>query len=65
MKATKQQAITALYYAGISIGQDYHELHSSDVSTVLVWAAKCRYYKPKNANGSRARYFFESLQRAK
>ncbi|GAC1371027.1 MAG: hypothetical protein NVS3B25_19000 [Hymenobacter sp.] len=64
-KATKEQAIKALSQSGIYMNTDYHELHRSDVDTVLRWAAKCRYYKPKNANGSRARYFFESLQRVK
>lgn len=42
---------------------DYHTLTSEQVEAVL-WAAKeCGYRKPKNANGSRARYFFYAVQR--
>ena len=43
--------------------KDYHELVSSEVDEVVKWAVACKYRKPVNANGSRARMFWESLQR--
>lgn len=45
------------------IGQDYHTLTSSQVDLVLEAAVRFKYQKPKNANGSRARYFYNLMQR--
>lgn len=56
-------AIAALSRKGISLTKDYHELVSSEVELVLEWAIACKYRKPVNANGSRARMFWESLTR--
>lgn len=47
----------------IAIGQDFHTLSSSQVDGLLAVADEHRYRKPHNANGSRARYFHELLQR--
>jgi hypothetical protein len=44
-------------------GSDFHELSSSKVDELLKAAAHYGYRKPKNANGSRGRYFFARLQR--
>jgi hypothetical protein len=47
----------------IAIGQDFHTLRSTQVDELLRQADLARYYKPANANGSRARYFHDLLQR--
>lgn len=44
-------------------GQDFHTLSTDQVEQVLVMADQAKYRKPKNANGSRARYFYQRLQR--
>lgn len=50
-------------YAGIDINQDFHELYSFQVEIVLACAKQDKYKQPKNANGSKARYYFAALQR--
>lgn len=42
---------------------DFDTLSSSKVSELLEVADAVKYRKPKNANGSRGRYFFARLQR--
>jgi len=44
--------------------KDFYQLSSSEVERVLAAADEHKYRKPRNANGSRARYFFAALQRA-
>lgn len=44
-------------------GDDFHALRSEQVEGILHWAKAYGYRKPKNANGSKARYFFYILQR--
>lgn len=48
---------------GIGVDADFHTLRSSQVERLLDEANKAKYRKPKNANGSRARYFCAYLQR--
>lgn len=43
---------------------DYHTLRTSQVDALLVHADRLKYRKPRNANGSRGRYFYAALQRA-
>jgi len=43
--------------------RDFHSLNSHHVQNILDAANARNYRKPKNANGSRARYFYEYLQR--
>lgn len=43
--------------------QDFHTLSSAQVDLILKAADAAKYRKPKNANGSRARYFFQLMQR--
>lgn len=45
------------------VGQDFHTLSSSQVDKLLEVANRERYRKPPQANGSRARYFYELVQR--
>ena len=48
----------------IPLDRDFHALNSDDVEAVLEAAKWCRYRQPRNANGSKARYFHAYLQRA-
>lgn len=53
----------ALMIIGATEDQDFHTLDSGQAETVLQFADAARYRSPKNANGSRARYYFARLQR--
>lgn len=48
---------------GININQDFYTLSNSQVCDLLEMADIQSYRRPKNANGSRARYYFAALQR--
>lgn len=61
--AYKQGAIATLHMLRIPIGADFHALAASQVEKLLAEADRTRYQKPKLANGSRARYFHDLLQR--
>lgn len=45
------------------IGSDFHRLDSATVERLLSAADSYGYRKPRNANGSRGRYWHEYLQR--
>jgi len=47
----------------IAVGQDFHTLSAAQVDLLLREADHQRYRKPTTANGSRARYFHDLLQR--
>lgn len=49
---------------GIDPTADFHTLTSAQVEKVLALAVEMKYRKPKNANGSRARMFFQAQARA-
>lgn len=59
----RAHARAVLAQSNIAIGQDFHTLRSSQVESLLVSADLLKYRKPKNANGSRARYFHDLMQR--
>lgn len=44
-------------------GGDFHALPAESVARLIVEAEWVRFRAPKNANGSRARYFYAYLQR--
>lgn len=48
---------------GIARDADFHTLSPSTVESLLAWADHYKYRKPKNANGSRGRYFHDLMQR--
>jgi hypothetical protein len=48
----------------ISPFEDFHALPSSKIDMLLEHADRVKYRKPKDANGSRARYFHAYLYRA-
>lgn len=58
-----QNAMQTLERIGIDPRSDFHALRSSQVDQLLEEADKQRYRKPRNANGSRARYFHARLCR--
>lgn len=58
-----QTARVTLAACGVPIGADFHQLSSTQVDLLLIEAKAARYRKPKNANGSRGRYFHAMLQR--
>lgn len=61
--AVSNMARITLKLMNIAVGQDFHTLSSDQVDKLLIEADRVRYQKPKNANGSRARYFHDRLQR--
>lgn len=46
------------------LDSDFHALRSSEVEGVIAAADSRGYRKPRNANGSRARYFHAYVRRA-
>lgn len=48
----------------IPLGRDWFTLNNSEVCNVIEAADHVKYRKPKNANGSRGRYFYARLNRA-
>ena len=44
-------------------GADFHRLDSTQVEALIERAKAWKYRQPKNANGSKARYFHAMLQR--
>jgi hypothetical protein len=62
-ESERLNARATLANLNIAVGQDFHTLSSSQVDALLCEADRARYRKPANANGSRARYFHDRLQR--
>lgn len=48
---------------GIDIDADFHTLGFAKVYVLVEMAKQAGYRKPKGANGSTARYFFQAVQR--
>lgn len=57
------QAAEILARCDVPLGADFHTLSSSQVDALLEEADRVKYRKPRNANGSRGRYFHDLLQR--
>ena len=47
----------------VPLGADFFTLSTTQVMDLLAEAVRHKYHKPKNANGSRGRYFHARLQR--
>jgi hypothetical protein len=65
---TPQQSETKRPWIGghyLGLGQDFHTLSHAQIDNLLAEADRVRYRKPKNANGSRARYFHAHLERTR
>lgn len=56
-------ARATLVMLNLNASQDFHTLSASQVDRLLQEADRVKYRKPRNANGSRARYFFQKLVR--
>ncbi len=57
----RASAIARAY--GIPLDREFHSLNNGTVCAILDAADGWHYRKPRNANGSRARYFYAYLQR--
>jgi hypothetical protein len=62
-RTTAEFARETLKACGVELGADFHTLSNSQVDALLYEANRASYRKPKNANGSRGRYFHALLQR--
>ena len=60
---TREQALTIATTYDIPLDQDFHVLRSSTVDRIIAAADLCKYRTPRDANGSRARYFHALLCR--
>lgn len=63
VEGARTNAREMLASAKIDVGQDFHTLASWQVDSLLQEADRVKYRKPRTANGSRARYFHDLLQR--
>lgn len=63
-RLTRAEALDILTACGIEQGSDYHTLSGTQVDALLSEADKRKYRKPRDASGSRARYFHAYVQRA-
>lgn len=61
--AERLNARMILKACNVAVGQDFFTLSSAQVAALLVAADVARYRQPRNANGSRGRYFHDLLQR--
>lgn len=62
-EGARSSARATLRWCGIDIGSSFHTLRSEHVDKLLECARLAHYQKPKNANGSTARYFHDLMQR--
>ena len=62
--AAKADALALVERFGIDLSRDFHALSSDQVERIVAAADSVRYRVPRNANGSRARYFHARLERA-
>lgn len=60
---TRFDAIEILQTIRTKVNQDFHTLTNEQVCELLEQADKFKYRKPKNANGSRGRYFYAYVSR--
>lgn len=63
-RLSSSAACAILVGVGATRQTDFHTLSSSKVDDLLRAADHYKYRKPKNANGSRGRYFFAYVQRS-
>jgi hypothetical protein len=62
-RMTRHDAFDLAADFGINLKADFHALDSDQVGRITAAADHWKYRKPRNANGSRARYFYALLQR--
>ncbi len=61
--AAVQHARAVLDFCNVGEDQDFFTLSSRQVDALLMYARRDKYRKPRNANGSRARYYLARLHR--
>lgn len=61
---TRSEARSIASSFNLPLDRDFHSLDSATVERVIAAADAHKYRQPRNANGSRARYFHTSLMRA-
>lgn len=64
-KLSKSAAKELAESVGVNFSKDFYEQPLSVSSELVAIAKLAKYSKPKNANGSTARYFFAHLQKVK
>lgn len=64
-RMSREEARRLAEKQGINFHANFYTLRNSQVDSLLAIAKLQGYQKPKNANGSKGRYFFYYLQRAK
>jgi hypothetical protein len=62
-RMTQMEAEQVLTDCDIAGGTDYHKLYGWQIDELKRFADMRRYRKPKNANGSRLRYFYAYVDR--
>lgn len=63
-KLSNCEALALLKSRGVDLKLDFYAQRWSAVDEILAVADLAKYKVPKNANGSRARYFYARLERA-
>jgi hypothetical protein len=63
VEGERANALAVLKSCRIPLGTDFHTLSRTQVDALLSAADHDRYHKPANANGSRARYYHDMMQR--
>ncbi len=59
----RDNAKETLALCRVPVGADFHKLDSDQVVALIAAADAERYRAPRNANGSRARYYHAMLER--
>ncbi len=60
---TREQAKQLAFIYGINFDKDFYQLDRFDVEFLVKLAKASKYRKPKAANGSLARYFYNHLEK--
>ncbi len=63
MQIDRSRAIRVLQMSNVPIGANFYALTVDQIMSLLAFADELKYRRPKNANGSRGRYFHEYMQR--
>jgi len=63
VNAERDYARSVLSNCRIPMGEDFHALTNAQKDALEDEADRTRYQKPRNANGSRLRYFHDLMQR--
>ena len=62
-ESCKRNAVETLKMLNMNVSQDFYTLSNEQVEGLVTEAKRIKYQRPKNANGSLARYFHAKLLR--